>query len=105
MGDAFPVRPYHDELFAAKCIDYDGNLRIVETYGHNLSKAQFDLPRFMKKHMAKDVCNEFRVHGMQFFRADACELHNCLLELARAGITIYPKSAYEAGYRWRQRSA
>lgn len=105
MGDAFPVRPYHDELFAAKCIDYDGNVRIVETYGHNMSKTQFDLPTFMKKYVAGEICNDISAKGMPVFRADACKLHNRLLELARSGITIYPKSAYGPNDRARQRSA
>lgn len=105
MGVAFPVRPYHEELVAAKCIDYDGNMRIVETYGHNMRKTQFDLPKFMKKYVAEDICCEIPVKGMPFFRADACKLLTLLLELARAGITIYPKSAYEPRDRERRRLA
>ena len=99
LGDAFPVRPYHDELFAARCSDRDGNVRIVETYGHNMSKMQFDLPKFMKKYVDRGICNDIAVNGMPFFQADACKLHTRLLELARTGITIYPRSAYEPSRR------
>ena len=104
MGDAFPVRPYHKELFSAQCIDYAGNSRIVETYGHNMSKTQFNLPKFMKKYVAREICNDFLVNGVPFFRSDAQSLHNRLLELARTGITIYPKSAYEPRHRWPKRT-
>lgn len=95
MKKDFPVRPYHDRLFRAKCIDYEGNTRIVETYAHNMRKIRLNLPAFMKAHISEDICRDFEIHGMKFFKADACKLFTRMVELARTGITIYPEYLYE----------
>ena len=95
MKEDFPVRPYCDRLFRAKCIDYEGNTRIVETYAHNMRKIRLNLPRFMKAHISEDTCRDFEIHGMKFFKAEACKLFTRMIELARTGITIYPEYLYE----------
>ena len=97
MKEDFPVCPYHDRLFAAKCIDYDGNTRIVKTFAHDMRKSnsRLNLPAFMKTHISEDICRDFEIHGMKFFKADACKLFTRMIELARTGITIYPKCLYE----------
>jgi aminoglycoside 3-N-acetyltransferase len=95
MKEDFPVCPYHERLFGANCIDYDGNTRIVETYAHNMRKIKLNLPAFMKAHISEDVCRDFEIHGMKFFKADGRKLFTRMVELARTGITIYPEYLYE----------
>jgi hypothetical protein len=90
----FPVRPYHQELFAARCINYDGEVSIVETYAHDLRKMNHDIPRYMAKHISGEACRDLKINGMKFFRADAARLFGEMLRLAKEKITIYPSSAY-----------
>lgn len=104
MKKDFPVYPYHDRLFEAKCKDYEGHARIVETHAHNMRKIRLNLPAFMKAHISEDVCRDFEIHGMKFFKADACKLFTRMIELARTGITIYPKYLYQKDRSsWRAR--
>ncbi|HEY0406493.1 MAG TPA: AAC(3) family N-acetyltransferase [Pyrinomonadaceae bacterium] len=94
LKDSFPVRPYHDRLFAAECINYEGKVEIVRTYAHDMRKMNHNIPRFMKKHVPADVCQDLKLQGRPFFRADASRLFAVMTELAQQGITIYPRAAY-----------
>jgi aminoglycoside 3-N-acetyltransferase len=90
LKDSFPVRLYHDRLFAAPCIDYQGETRIVETYAHDLRKIKHKIPAFMKAHVAQETCKDIKVDGRRFFTGNAVRLFDNMMNLARAGITIYP---------------
>lgn len=94
LKDDFPVRPYHDKLFEAHCVNYEGEAEIVRTYAHDLRKMNHNIPRFMKKHIPAEVCRDLNILGRPFFRADAAPLFALMVELAKKGITIYPQSAY-----------
>ena len=89
-----PVETYFPELFAAQCINYEGEVEIVETYAHNMSRVIHDIPQFMKEHIPGEVCVDISINGMKFFRADAQPLFELMLGLAKEGITVYPKSVY-----------
>lgn len=102
LKDEFPVRPYLDHVFEARCINYDGGVEIVRTYAHDMSKIDFDVPGFMRAHVARPICEDLTICGAPFFRADAGPLFQRMVELARDGITIYPPLAYERPAR-RQR--
>jgi aminoglycoside 3-N-acetyltransferase len=91
----FPVRVYGERLFSARCINYNGEEEIVRTYAHDIRNVNdHDSPRFMKRYIAEDTCKDLTIYGMKFFRADTKKLFDAMMELARAGITIYPKSSY-----------
>jgi aminoglycoside 3-N-acetyltransferase len=95
LKDDFPVPVYHDRVFAAPCIDYDGETQIVETYAHNMRVIDaHEGPNFFRAHIFPDVCTDLTIRGMKFFRADAHRLFDDLLALARQGITVYPRSVY-----------
>ena len=94
LKDDFPVQPYHAQLFAATCINGDGNKVIVETYAHDLRKMNHNIPRFMKTHVSSDACVDLNLNGMKFFRADARRLFDEMSSLAATGKTIYPRSVY-----------
>jgi aminoglycoside 3-N-acetyltransferase len=94
-----PVRTYHPEIFRAKCINYRGEEQIVETYAHDMRRCIHDIPRFIKKYIPADVCEDMTVNGMKFFRADARKLFEVMLALAKRGITVYPRSVYSKDFQ------
>jgi len=97
--DDFPVDLYHKRLFAAKCINYDGKIEIVHTYGHKIENMKFQVPRFMAGHVPADIGSDMTIHGMKFFRADVKKIFDLMVDLARKGITVYPKSCYKREWR------
>ncbi len=91
----FPVQVYGERLFSARCINYNGEEEIVRTYAHNIRNVNdHDSPRFMKRYIDEGICKDLTIHGMKFFRADTKKLFDLMIELAKVGITIYPKSSY-----------
>jgi aminoglycoside 3-N-acetyltransferase len=96
LKEDFPVQPYHPQLFAATCIDADGNEVVVETYAHDLKKMNHNIPRFMKTHVSSEACVDLNLGAMKFFRADARKLFDQMCGLAVTGKTIYPRSAYSS---------
>ena len=89
----FPVRVYHRELFAAPCINYDGEQVLVETFAHDMSTTVHpDMPEWMRAYVSEDACRDLVLRGMRFFRADAPKLFAEMMELARRDIIAYPKS-------------
>ena len=95
LQDDFPVRTYHDQLFAARCIDADGKNIVVETYAHKLHLMNHDIPTFMQRHVSADACVDLKIKGMKFFKANAAKLLAEMTELAARGITIYPRELVE----------
>jgi aminoglycoside 3-N-acetyltransferase len=93
LREAFPVRTYHPQLFAARCVDEAGANVTVETYAHDLSKMNHHIPRFVRRHLDAATCRDLKIKGMNFFRADAARLFDEMVRLAREGATIYPRSA------------
>ncbi|HKO44953.1 MAG TPA: AAC(3) family N-acetyltransferase [Pyrinomonadaceae bacterium] len=89
-----PVDTYFPELFAAQCINYEGNVEIVETYAHDMTRVIHDIPQFMKEHVPEEICLDIAINGMKFFRANAQPLFELMLGLAKEGITVYPRSVY-----------
>lgn len=94
LKEDFPVRPYHERLFEARCINYEGEAEIVRTYAHDMRKMKHNIPRFMKRYIPAEACHDLKLQGRPFFRADAGKLFALMTELAQQGITIYPRSAY-----------
>jgi aminoglycoside 3-N-acetyltransferase len=91
--EEFPVRVYHDELFAAPCINYDGEQVIVKTFAHDMSTTVHpDMPEWMRTYVSESACRDLVVRGMKFFRANAPELFAEMMELARRDIIAYPRS-------------
>src|SRR5258706_6078876 len=69
--EKFPVRVYHNQLFAAPCINYEGERVIVKTYAHDMTTTVHpDMPQWMKTHISESTCRDLQVRGMKFFRAD-----------------------------------
>ena len=90
-----PVQTYYPEIFAAKCINYQGTEEIVETYAHDMDRVVHDIPSFIKRHIPEETCADLTINGMKFFRAKANALFETMLNLAGQGVTVYPKSVYK----------
>jgi aminoglycoside 3-N-acetyltransferase len=96
LKERFPVRVYHDQVFDAACINYQGERVTVRTYAHDMSTVVHpDMPRFMKTHVSEKACRDLSVRGMKFFRASAPKLFPEMLSLAERGVTAYPRSVYK----------
>jgi aminoglycoside 3-N-acetyltransferase len=93
--EKFPVRVYHDEIFAAPCINYEGERVTVRTYAHDMSRVVHpDMPLFFQKYVSAEACRDLTVRGMRFFRADAPKLFAEMMSLAERDIIAYPRSVY-----------
>lgn len=95
LKERFPVRVYHDEVFAAPCINYEGERVIVKTYAHDMSTTVHpDMPVFMRTYVSEEACRDLRIRGMRFFRANAPKLFQEMMALAERDIIAYPRSVY-----------
>ena len=95
LKEKFPVRVYHDEVFAAPCINYEGERVIVETYAHDMSTTVHpDMPVFMRTYISEAACRDLNIRGMKFFRASAPKLFQEMMSLAERNIIAYPRSVY-----------
>lgn len=103
LKESFPVRVYHERVFAVDCVNYEGEKEKVETYVHDMRKIVHDVPAYVKKHISHEACLDMKIKGMSFFRADAARLFAEMLPLARQGITVYSKSVYSKDWRERLR--
>src|SRR5258706_2972223 len=93
--EKFPVRVYHDEIFAAPCINYEGERVTVKTYAHDMGRVVHpDMPLFFQKYVSAEACRDLMVRGMRFFRADAPKLFAAMMSLAERDIIAYPRSVY-----------
>lgn len=91
--ERFPVPVYHDEIFAAPCINYQGERVTVRTYAHDMSRVIHpDMPAWFEKYVSAAACRDLKVHGMRFFRADAPKLFAEMMDLAERDIIAYPRS-------------
>ena len=93
LKETFPVRVYHDQIFDAPCVNYEGERVIVRTYAHDMSTVVHpDMPRFMKTYVSEEACRDLNIRGMKFFRASAPALFAEMMELAKRDIIAYPRS-------------
>ena len=98
LKEKFPVRVYHDRIFDAPCINYEGERVIVKTYAHDMSRVLHpDMPAFMKTYVSEEACRDLKIGGMKFFRASAPKLFEEMMELAKRDIIAYPRSVYRKG--------
>jgi aminoglycoside 3-N-acetyltransferase len=89
MAKDFPFQTRTDRTFFGKVKLPDGTLIAVETLAAHKSIREGNGPAFLKKHVSKNIFSTCRIHGSEFFVADANALFNRTVELAREHITIY----------------
>lgn len=95
LKEEFPVSVYHDEIFDAPCINYQGERVAVRTYAHDMSRVVHpDMPVWFRKYVSVEACRDLKVRGMRFFRADAPKLFTEMMSLAERDIVAYPRSVF-----------
>jgi len=94
LKNNFPVKVYHEHLFSARCINHDGEQEIVRTYAHDMCRMGHQTARFIKRYISDDICKDLTINGRKCFRADTNLLFKAMMDLAKAGITIYPWFSY-----------
>ena len=87
--DKLPVNPYVDTLFEAKCLNLQKEEIIVKTYAHDMNKMHFNLPKFFSSQIDKALCEDIKIDGMDFFRADLKPTIYEMTNLLKKGISIY----------------
>ena len=97
----YPVRIYHDELFEARCVNYEGEVEVVRTYAQDMRKVSSDVPTYMKAHVSEEIACDLMIKGMRFFRADAAPLFDAMVKLAEQGITPFDKAVYSKEWKAR----
>jgi aminoglycoside 3-N-acetyltransferase len=89
MAKDFPLQTRTDQTFSGKVRLPDGELITVETLVAHKNIGARNGPAFLRKHVSKEIFAAYRIHGSEFFRADANALFNRIVELARENITVY----------------
>jgi aminoglycoside 3-N-acetyltransferase len=89
MAKDFPFQTRTDRTFFGKVKLPAGELITVETLAAHKNIRERDVPAFLKKHVSKDIFYAYRIHGSEFFIADANALFDRIVELAKKKITIY----------------
>jgi len=51
----------------------------------------------MKTYVSEAACRDLNIKGMKFFRANAPQLFDEMMELAKRDIIAYPRSVYRKG--------
>lgn len=94
--DEYPVNPYLPDVFETDCMNYIGEIIKVKTMVHDLKKINFNLPKFFKKNVLPEICQDFKYKEMDFFLADSTILFKKLSELSKKKITIYKRKYYKS---------
>ncbi len=95
MKSEFPVKTRTDEVFEGKVRDYDGNIISVKTRAAHCQVKYNNIQRYVKKYIPAEICEDFKVNGTKYFKADASKLLEKMTQLAKQGITIYTSKAIE----------
>lgn len=89
MAKDFPFQTRTDRTFSGKVKLPTGELIAVETLAAHKNIRNRNIPAFLKKHVSKNIFSAYRIHGSEFFIADANALFDRMGELAKKRITIY----------------
>ena len=93
LGKNFPVSVYHREIFEGKCIGRDGNKVLVPTYAHNMSKMNFNIPKYIKKYYSKKV--DVKYKGRNVYSVSSKNIFQNMKMNALKGRTIYSRFSYK----------
>lgn len=89
MKDDFPIKTRNDEVYTCKCIDRQGEIRLIRTLVASKAIGHRNVYGFFRKYISRDVYRDVDSKGMQFFSFDAVPVFDALKELARKNQTIY----------------
>jgi aminoglycoside 3-N-acetyltransferase len=95
MKEKFPVKTLTDEIFETRVINHDGETIMVKTRAAYSQIKYRNIERFIKKYIPQEICCDFKMNGVKYYKANSRELYNKMEELALKGITIYTNKAKE----------
>lgn len=87
LKDQFPINTYLETLFESRCINYEGEVEIIKTYAHNPLNPRRNTQKFIARNIVGHT--DVTVAGRRFFKMDAKDLFDQMINLAYKGITIY----------------
>ena len=93
--DRFPLMTRTEQIFHGRTRDWDGNLREVPTVAAHPRIRWRNVRRYVRKHVAPSICEEFTHRGAKWFWADSKKLYHRMEELTAQGVTIYTKRAWK----------
>lgn len=89
MQDEFPIQTRTEELFDGIVIDWNGQKQVIKTLAASKNIGRRNVPKYIHRHIPKNVACDLRINGVNYFTAKAAELAEKTTALARQGITIY----------------
>ena len=94
LKEKFPVETRCHEIFKAKVRDLNGQIKIVPTLAAHKLIQWRNVGHYMDKYVPPEICQNFTINGIKFFRADSRNLYAKMVELAQKKITVYSKLVY-----------
>jgi aminoglycoside 3-N-acetyltransferase len=89
IKEAFPIKTREDKIYSCKCIDENGDEKIVDTLVASTAISQRDVYGFFKKFISRNIYKPIRINNMDFFSLKAPETYVELKELALKNLSIY----------------
>jgi len=87
----FPLKARLEEVFSAKVITPAGEVITVNTLASSPAILHRNIPRFIKKHISKEIAVDIKIKGVPYYSIDAFKLYYEMGKLAEKNITIYTK--------------
>ncbi|MBK5277411.1 MAG: AAC(3) family N-acetyltransferase [Bacteroidia bacterium] len=89
IKNEFPIKTRMQNVFSCKCIDQNGNIKMVETLVASTSINPRNVVGFFNKHISKKAYRQVKLKKMDFFSLDAVPIFEEIKNLALADKTIY----------------
>src|SRR6478609_8771910 len=80
----FPIRTRMETVFSCKCLDKEGNVRMIDTLVASTKISPRDVFGFFKKHISKASYRSVKVKNMDFFSLDTVPIFEEIKKLALA---------------------
>lgn len=85
----FPIKTRNEEIYTCKCIDANGEEKMIDTLVASKAIGHRDVFGFFKKYIPSSMYRCVKTKSMDFFSLDAPELYTQLKELALKNKSIY----------------
>ena len=85
----FPIKTRMDTVFSCKCIDKDGNIKMIDTLVASTAISHRDVFGFFKEYISKGAYRSVKSKKMDFFSLDTVPIFEEIKKLAMADKTIY----------------
>ncbi|MCG8306032.1 MAG: AAC(3) family N-acetyltransferase [Cytophagales bacterium] len=94
LKEKFPIETRKKKLFKCEVVDESGEKFFVDTLVASERIKHRNLKKYFFEHIKRDTIKSFSVNHIPFYVADSKKLFEEMKVLAKKGITIYTKRAY-----------